>query len=45
MRTLETMEQNKPRRSRSFTPELQVEMVVHCQWGDHTVSQVTKDFN
>jgi transposase len=35
----------KPRRRRSFTPELKAEIVELCQRGDRSVGQVAKDFD
>jgi transposase len=42
---METMERNKPRRRRSFTPEFKAEIVEHCQRGDRTIAQVARDFD
>ena len=42
---METMERNKPRPRRSFTPEFKAEIVEHCRRGDRTIGQVSRDFD
>jgi transposase len=42
---METMERNKPRPRRSFTPEFKAEIVELCQRGDRSIGQVAKDFD
>jgi transposase len=40
-----SMEQDKPRRRRSFTPEFKAEIVERCQRGDRSIGQVAHDFD
>lgn len=42
---METMGKKRPRRRRSFTPELKAEIVDACRRGDRSVGQVARDFN
>jgi transposase len=45
MSIMETMERNKPRARRSFTPEFKAEIVELCQRGDRSIGQVARDFD
>ena len=40
-----TMEQDKPRPRRSFTPEFKAEIVERCRRGDRSIGQVVRDFD
>jgi len=42
---METMEQNKRRDRRSYTPEFRAEIVEHCRTGDRSIPQVARDFD
>jgi transposase len=42
---METMEREKPRARRSFTPEFKAEIVELCRRGDRSIGQVAKDFD
>ena len=42
---MESMERNKPRARRSFTPEFKSEIVELCQRGDRSIGQVARDFD
>ena len=42
---METMERNKRRDRRSFSPEFKAEIVERCRAGDRTISQVADDFD
>ncbi len=45
MPIMETMERNKRRARRSFTPEFKAEIVERCLAGDRTIAQVARDFD
>jgi transposase len=45
MSIMETMERNKPRARRSFTPEFKAEIVELCQRGERSIGQVARDFD
>jgi transposase len=45
MSVMESMERNKPRGRRSFTPEFKAEIVELCQRGDRSIGQVARDFD
>ena len=40
-----TMERNKRRARRSFTPEFKADIVERCQAGDRSIGQVARDFD
>ena len=42
---METMEQNKRRDRRSYTPEFRAEIVERCRTGDRSIPQVARDFD
>lgn len=42
---METVERNKPRPRRSFTPEFKADIVERCRRGDRTIGQVARDFD
>jgi transposase len=42
---METVERNKPRPRRSYTPEFKAEIVEVCQRGDRSIAQVARDFD
>jgi transposase len=44
MSIMETMERKTRRPRRSFTPELEADIVERCRAGDRSISQVAKDF-
>src|SRR5512132_2651885 len=45
MSVMESMERNKPRARRSFTPEFKAEIVELCGRGDRSIGQVARDFD
>jgi transposase len=45
MPIMETVERNKPRPRRSFTPEFKADIVERCRRGDRTIGQVARDFD
>jgi transposase len=45
MPIMETMEQNKRRDRRSYTPEFRAEIVERCRTGDRSIPQVARDFD
>jgi transposase len=45
MPIMETVERNKPRPRRSFTPEFKAEIVERCRRGDRSIGQVARDFD
>jgi transposase len=45
MSIMETMERNKPRARRSFTPEFKAQIVELCHHGDRSIGQVARDFD
>jgi transposase len=45
MPIMETMEQNKRRDRRSYTPEFRAEIVERCRAGDRSIPQVARDFD
>ena len=42
---METVAKKKPRRRRSFTPEVKSEIVEACNRGDRSIGQVARDFD
>lgn len=42
---METMERNKRRDRRSYTPEFKQEIVQRCRAGDRTIPEVARDFD
>jgi transposase len=42
---METMERNKRRDRRSYSPEFKAEIVERCRTGDRSISQVARDFD
>ena len=40
-----SMEQDKPRPRRSFTPEFKADIVERCRRGDRSIGQVAHDFD
>ena len=42
---METMEHDKPRPRRSFTPEFKADIVERCRRGDRSIGQVARDFD
>ena len=40
-----TMEHEKPRPRRSFTPEFKADIVERCRRGDRSIGQVARDFD
>jgi transposase len=42
---METMERNKRRDRRSFSPEFKAEIVERCRAGDRSIAQVAQDFD
>ncbi|MGH9092984.1 MAG: transposase [Acidimicrobiales bacterium] len=42
---METMERNKRRDRRSFTPEFKQEIVERCRTGDRSIIEVARDFD
>jgi transposase len=45
MPIMETVERNRPRPRRSFTPEFKAEIVERCRRGDRSIGQVARDFD
>jgi transposase len=45
MPIMETMERNKRRHRRSFSPEFKTEIVERCRAGDRSIPEVAKDFD
>jgi len=45
MPIMETMERNKRRDRRSYTPEFKSEIVDRCRAGDRTIAEVARDFD
>ena len=42
---METMERNKRRDRRSYTPEFKSEIVDRCRAGDRSIAEVARDFD
>lgn len=42
---MQTVERNKRRPRRSFTPEFKADIVDRCRQGDRSIGQVAKDFD
>lgn len=42
---METVERNKPRPRRSFTPEFKADIVERCRRGDRSIGEVARDFD
>jgi transposase len=40
-----SMEQDRPRPRRSFTPEFKADIVERCRRGDRSIGQVARDFD
>ena len=40
-----SMEQDRPRPRRSFTPEFKADIVERCRCGDRSIGQVARDFD
>jgi transposase len=45
MPIMETMERNKRRDRRSFSPDFKAEIVERCRAGDRSIAQVAQDFD
>jgi transposase len=45
MSVMESVEGNKPRPRRSFTPRFKAEIVELCGRGDRSIGQVARDFD
>lgn len=45
MSIMTSMEQDRPRPRRSFTPEFKADIVERCRRGDRSIGQVARDFD